>query len=72
MIKSLRLAASAVALTVALAGAAHAQGLQASPQAAPQKPHVFTAKEMASLDRLSDPRVSPDGRYVLYSVRTLD
>jgi acylaminoacyl-peptidase len=72
MIKSLRLAASAVALTVALAGAAHAQGVQASAQAAPQKPHVFTAKDMASLDRLSDPRVSPDGRYVLYSVRTLD
>ncbi|HWU81057.1 MAG TPA: S9 family peptidase [Caulobacter sp.] len=72
MIKSLRLAASAVALTVALAGAAHAQGVQAPPQAAPQKPHVFTAKDMAGLDRLSDPRVSPDGRHVLYSVRTLD
>jgi len=27
---------------------------------------------MATLDRLSDPRVSPDGRYVLYSVRTMD
>ncbi|WP_343698499.1 S9 family peptidase [Caulobacter sp.] len=63
MIKSLRLAASVVALTAA-ATAVHAQ--------APQKPHVFTAKDMASLDRLSDPRVSPDGRHVLYSVRTLD
>ena len=66
MIKTLRFAASAVALSLALGGAAHAQ----APQAA--KPHVFTAKDMASLDRLSDPRVSPDGRYVLYSVRTLD
>lgn len=65
MIKSLRFAASAVALSVALVGAAHAQ----TPAS---KPQVFTAKDMASLDRLSDPRVSPDGRYVLYSVRTMD
>ena len=64
MIKSLRLAVSAAALLAALAGAAHAQ--------APAKSHVFTAKDMASLDRLSDPRVSPDGRTVLYSVRTMD
>jgi dipeptidyl aminopeptidase/acylaminoacyl peptidase len=68
MIKSLRLAASAAVLTIALAGAAHAQ----APQATLAKPHVFTAKDMASLDRLSDPRVSPDGRYVLYSVRTMN
>ncbi|MDR6627321.1 S9 family peptidase [Caulobacter segnis] len=65
MIKSLRFAASAAALSLALVGTAHAQ----TPL---QKPHVFTAKDMASLDRLSDPRVSPDGRHVLYSVRTMD
>lgn len=63
MIKSLRFAASAAVLALALAGGAHAQA---------PRPHVFTAKDMASLDRLSDPRVSPDGRYVLYSVRTMD
>ncbi|PTT74429.1 hypothetical protein DBR41_27375, partial [Pseudomonas sp. HMWF010] len=60
MLKTLRLAASALALTAALAGGAAAQT------------RTFTAKEMASLDRLSDPRVSPDGRYVVYSVRTMD
>lgn len=65
MIKSLRFAASAAVLSLALFGTAHAQ-------ATAQKPRVFTAKDMASLDRLSDPRVSPDGRYVLYSVRTMD
>lgn len=65
MIKSLRFAASAAALSMALVGTAHAQ-------TPPPKPQVFTAKDMASLDRLSDPRVSPDGRYVLYSVRTMD
>lgn len=64
MIKTLRFAASAAVLAAALSGAAYAQ--------APQKPRVFTAKAMASLDRLSDPRVSPDGRFVLYSVRTMD
>ena len=65
MIKSLRFAASAAVLSLALVGTAHAQ-------TPPPKPHVFTAKDMASLDRLSDPRVAPDGRYVLYSVRTMD
>jgi dipeptidyl aminopeptidase/acylaminoacyl peptidase len=65
MIKSLRFAASAAALSLALVGTAHAQ-------TPPPKPHIFTAKDMASLDRLSDPRVSPDGRHVLYSVRTMD
>ena len=32
----------------------------------------FTAKVMASLDRLDDPRVSPDGRYALYDLRSVD
>ncbi len=65
MIKSLRFAASAAVLSLALVGTAQAQ-------APAPKSRVFTAKEMASLDRLSDPRVSPDGRHVLYSVRTMD
>ena len=61
MIKTLRLAVSAIALTAALAGGV-----------ASAQTRSFTAKEMASLDRLSDPRVSPDGRYVVYAVRTMD
>lgn len=32
----------------------------------------FTAKIMASLDRIDDPRVSQDGRYALYDVRTVN
>lgn len=60
MIGMLRLVISALALSsVAIALA---------PAAAKQ----FTAKIMASLDRVDDPRVSPDGRYVLYSLRTVD
>ena len=32
----------------------------------------FTAKDMATLDRMSDPHVSPDGRFVAYNVRSTD
>jgi acylaminoacyl-peptidase len=32
----------------------------------------FTAKDMVTLDRLSDPRVSPDGRFILYARRVAD
>jgi dipeptidyl aminopeptidase/acylaminoacyl peptidase len=32
----------------------------------------FTAKDLATLDRVSNPKVSPDGRYVVYQLRTTD
>jgi dipeptidyl aminopeptidase/acylaminoacyl peptidase len=32
----------------------------------------FTAKLMVTLDRVDDPRVSPDGHYALYDLRTVD
>src|SRR5580692_11030695 len=32
----------------------------------------FTAKDMATLDRMSDPHISPDGRFVAYNVRSTD
>jgi len=32
----------------------------------------FTAKDLATLDRLSDPRLSPDGRLIVYDLRTVD
>ena len=32
----------------------------------------FTPKDMVTLDRLSDPRVSPDGHYVIYARRVAD
>jgi dipeptidyl aminopeptidase/acylaminoacyl peptidase len=47
-----------LALAVAAAGTAEAR--------------PFTAKDMAMLDRLSDPHVSPDGRFVAYNVRSTD
>ncbi len=33
---------------------------------------TFTARDLATLERVSDPRISPDGRFVAYSVRTTD
>ena len=32
----------------------------------------FTAKDLASLDRVSSPSISPDGRYVAYALRSTD
>jgi dipeptidyl aminopeptidase/acylaminoacyl peptidase len=32
----------------------------------------FTAKDMAMLDRASDPRLSPDGRFLVWDVRSTD
>jgi len=43
-------------------------GLSLSPAAA----RNFTAQDMATLDRVSDPRLSPDGKWVLFDVRSVD
>src|SRR4029078_13692515 len=32
----------------------------------------FTPKDLASLDRVSSPSISPDGRYVAYALRSTD
>ena len=53
-------AALAAALMIGLPGAAQAQG------------RPFTAKDLVTMDRASDPQTSPDGRYVLYDVRGVD
>ena len=50
--------AAGLVLALAIGGAAQAR--------------PFTAKDLATLDRASDPRVSPDGRYVAYNVRSTD
>jgi acylaminoacyl-peptidase len=38
----------------------------------PAQARPFTAKDLALLDRVSDPRVSPDGRLVAYNLRSTD
>jgi len=38
----------------------------------PAEARPFTAKDMATLDRMSDPHISPDGRFIAYNVRSTD
>jgi acylaminoacyl-peptidase len=68
MTKTLRVAASALALSLA----AFAVAPSALAQDQIQAGRAFTAKDMVRLERIGDPRVSPDGRFVVYSVRTMD
>ena len=51
-----------------------ASAQQASPSGAevPALPGGLSMRALAMMDRVSDPRVSPDGRRVLYSVRSTD
>ncbi|CAN5581759.1 S9 family peptidase [soil metagenome] len=63
MTKTSHLAASALALSLAAFAVAPAALAQT---------RGFTATDMVNLERISEPRVSPEGRYVLYSVRTMD
>ena len=58
MIQFLKFAAALVASVAFLAGAADAR--------------PFTAKDLALLDRVGDPQLSPDGRYLAYTVRATD
>jgi dipeptidyl aminopeptidase/acylaminoacyl peptidase len=57
-LRRLLLAAAAVAVVASPALAAEGRG--------------FTAKDLATLDRVSDIRASPDGRYAIYDLRTTD
>ncbi len=53
--------------TILAAGLALACLLPVAVEARP-----FTAKDLATQERASDPRVSPDGRYVVWNLRTTD
>jgi dipeptidyl aminopeptidase/acylaminoacyl peptidase len=47
-----------------------ALGLAAVSSAAVAEP--LSAKALATLDRIGDPQISPDGRYLVYDLRTVD
>jgi acylaminoacyl-peptidase len=55
-----RLALAAVAVPALLIGAASAEA------------RPFTARDLVTFERVSDPRVSPDGRYAIYQLRQAD
>ncbi len=52
--------------------AACALSIAGAAPALAQAPRGFTAKDLATLDRLSDLRASPDGRYAIYDLRATD
>src|SRR5262245_20782362 len=54
----------------ALAGPALGLLLAASASAA--DPHAFSVMDMLAMDRISEPRVSPDGTRVAFTVRVTD
>ena len=66
------LSAACAAIALAAAAPALAQ-VPAAPVPAPAAaPDAFTYGDMISANRLGDPQVSPDGRWVIYSVTTTD
>lgn len=40
--------------------------------ATPMKPQPLTARDLVMLDRVSDPRLSPDGKQLVYALRSTD
>ncbi len=44
----------------------------APPSIAPTEPHAFNARDMLAMDRLSDPQPSPDGKSIVFVVRSTD
>ncbi len=69
----LMITTAAAALMLAVAPMT-ASAQTASPPGAdvPALPGGLSMRALAMMDRVSDPRVSPDGRRVLYSVRSTD
>ncbi|HYD26390.1 S9 family peptidase [Brevundimonas sp.] len=70
------LSAAALLATAGLPALAGTPDGAAAPAAAsttaPQAAEAFSYRDMISANRLGDPQVSPDGRWVVYSVTTTD
>jgi len=64
-----RLSRLAGLLAVGVCAAAHAPDLRA---ASAEPPQPFTVRDLVRLERISEPAVSPDGRDVVYTLRTTD
>ena len=57
---------------MAAGAAASSAAAAASAAGATQAAQPFTVQDLVSLDRISDPAVSPDGKRVAYTLRTTD
>ena len=71
---SLRAAAAVLALMTGLPAAAETSvvATPAATSASQTAERAFTYTDMLAANRLSDPRVSPDGTQVVYAVRATD
>ena len=65
-------AVAAIALATAVPALAEAPAASPAPAASAQAREAFDYNAMISANRLGDPQVSPDGRWVVYSVTTTD
>ena len=65
-------AVAAIALATAVPALAEAPVAAPAPAASVQTQQAFDYNAMISANRLGDPQVSPDGRWVVYSVTTTD
>lgn len=77
MIRILLASAASVAVLATASAPALAQTpvqtpVQAPEAAQPADPSRMSLRDLAMMERVGDPRLSPDGRRVLYSVRTTD
>ena len=76
MTRSRWMAAVAFGSLILAAAPSLAQQASSAPAAAPaaQAPasRGLSLKDLAMMERVSEPRVSPDGRQILYAVRTTD
>jgi hypothetical protein len=68
------LLAGAAMLTLAMGGAASARTAPAGdgPVVAPTAAGGLSPDQLAMMERVADPRLSPDGRRILYTVRATD
>ncbi len=62
---------AALAILAAVA-AMPADAASAPPAAAPDAARPFSVQDLVRLDRVSEPAVSPDGKHVAYTLRTVD
>ncbi len=46
--------------------------LSGNPAALPERTHPFSVHDMLTMDRLSDPQVSPDGKWIVFVLRQTD
>lgn len=78
MTRSRWMAAAAFGSLILAAAPSLAQQASPAPAAAPAStdqapaPRGLSLKDLAMMERVSEPRVSPDGRQILYAVRTTD